>query len=140
MVPRIPVSPPRGGENHVKRFLSSLSFAILMLVTPSFAQTQPPLIPRDVLFGNPERAQLRISPDGKHLSFLAPENGVLNVWVAPPNDLSTAKAITHDSKRAVMQYQWAFDNAHILYLQDQGGNENWNIHSVDLDGQNDKNL
>jgi hypothetical protein len=65
---------------------------------------------------------------------------VLNVWVAPTNDVSSAKAITHDSKRGIMQYQWAFDNAHILYLQDQGGNENWNIHSIDLEGQNDKNL
>src|SRR3954451_25379552 len=104
MVPRIPVSPPRGGENHVKRFLSSLSLAILMIVTPSFAQTQPPLIPRDVLFGNPERAQLRISPGGKHLSFLAPENGVLNVGVAPTNDLSAAKAITPDLSGGLIKY------------------------------------
>jgi hypothetical protein len=78
------------------------------------------LIPRDVLFGNPERAQVRISPGGKHLSFLAPVNGVLNVWVAPTNDLSAAKAVTNDAKRGIMQYQWAFDDAHILYLQDEG--------------------
>ena len=121
------------------RLLSAIVIGSFM-TTCCLAQTQPPLIPRDVLFGNPDRAQLRISPDGQHLSFLAPVNGVLNVWVAPTNDVSSAKAITHDSKRGIMQYQWAFDNAHILYLQDQGGNENWNIHSVDLEGQNDKNL
>ena len=53
-----------------------------------------PLIPRDVLFGNPQKAQARISPDGKWLSFLAPVDGLLNIWVAPIDDLSKAVPVT----------------------------------------------
>ncbi|CAN5441222.1 S9 family peptidase [soil metagenome] len=98
------------------------------------------LIPRDVLFGNPDKAQARLSPDGKHLSYIAPVDGVLNVWVAPTNDLAAAKPVTHDKKRGIRQYQWAYTNQHLLYLQDEGGNENWNIHVIDLKGGDDKNL
>ena len=60
---------------------------------PPIATTESaPLIPRDVLFGNPQRAQARLSPDGKWLSFLAPVDGVLNVWVGPVDDISKAEA------------------------------------------------
>ncbi|MDX2132278.1 MAG: S9 family peptidase [Planctomycetota bacterium] len=91
-----------------------------------------PLIPRDVLFGNPERAGSQLSHDGKWLSFLAPLNGVLNVWVAPADDVSKARAITSDTKRGIRQYFWAYDNVHILYLQDAGGDENWKVYSVEV--------
>ncbi|MBC8107929.1 MAG: S9 family peptidase [Anaerolineae bacterium] len=98
------------------------------------------LIPRDVLFGNPDKAQARLSYDGKHISFTAPVDGVMNVWVGPANDLSAAKPVTHDKKRGIRQYQWAYNNEQILYLQDEGGNENWNVHVVDVNGKDDKNL
>jgi dipeptidyl aminopeptidase/acylaminoacyl peptidase len=90
------------------------------------------LIPRDVLFGNPERANVQISPDGKMLSWLAPVDGVLNVWVAPVGKLDEAKAITADKTRPVRQYFWAFDNKHVLYAQDTGGDENWHVFAVEL--------
>ncbi len=98
------------------------------------------LISRDVLFGNPDKAQGRLSYDGKYISFTAPVDGVMNVWVAPASDINAAKAVTHDKKRGIRQYQWAYSNQHILYLQDEGGNENWNIHVVDLNNGEDKNL
>jgi dipeptidyl aminopeptidase/acylaminoacyl peptidase len=91
------------------------------------------LIPREVLFGNPDRAQGRISPDGKRLAFIAPASGVLNVFVGPADKPDEARPVTNDTKRGIRQYFWAFDNQHILYLQDQNGNENWRIYSVDLD-------
>src|ERR1051326_3195422 len=40
-----------------------------------------PLVPREVLFGNPDKVQPRISPDGRRLAYIAPRDGVLNVWV-----------------------------------------------------------
>ncbi|MGH7131153.1 MAG: S9 family peptidase [Phycisphaerales bacterium] len=89
------------------------------------------LIPRDVLFGNPEKSQLRLSPDGKMMAFIAPVNGVLNVWVAPIGELDKARAITSDAKRGIRQYFWAYDNTHVLYLQDVGGDENWKVFAVD---------
>lgn len=98
------------------------------------------LISRDVLFGNPDKAQARLSYDGKHISFSAPVDGVMNVWVAPSDNLSAAKAVTHDKKRGIRQYQWAYNNEQILYLQDEGGNENFNVHVVDLNSGEDKNL
>ncbi len=90
------------------------------------------LIPRDKIFGNPSRAGGQISPDGKHVSWLAPVDGVMNVWVAPIGDLAAAKAVTKETKRGLQSYFWAPDSAHIIYLQDSGGNENFRVHSVDI--------
>jgi dipeptidyl aminopeptidase/acylaminoacyl peptidase len=92
-----------------------------------------PLIPRTALFGNPVRAQARLSPDGRHMSFLAPKNGVLNVWLAPFGKLDAAKPITDDKKRGIRQHYWADDGRHVLFLQDEGGDENWRVYSVDVE-------
>ncbi len=91
-----------------------------------------PLIPREVFFGNPDKAALRVSPDGRHIAFLAPANGVLNVWVAPADRPEAAKPVTHDTGRGIRAYFWAHTNTHILYLQDRGGDENWKVYAVDL--------
>lgn len=93
----------------------------------------PELIPRSVLFGNPERVSPSISPDGRQLAWLAPREGVLNVWVAPAaGALSEARAVTDDSDRGVRFFAWAPDSQHLLYLQDAGGDENWRLYDVDL--------
>jgi len=99
-----------------------------------------PLIPRETLFGNPERAAPQISPDGAQLAYLAPLDGVLNVFVAPINDLAAARPVTDDDTRGVRRYFWAYDNQHILYLQDVGGDEDWQLFSVDIDSLETKNL
>ena len=62
------------------------------------------LIPRESLFGNPERANVQLSPDGKYLSWIAPLDGTINVWVAPADDLSAAKAVTSDTARGIPNY------------------------------------
>lgn len=90
------------------------------------------LIARETLFGNPDRASPRISPDGERISFLAPVNGVLNVWVGPLNNPGEAHPVTNDTKRGVRRYFWAYTNQHIIYLQDKGGDENWRAYSVDI--------
>jgi dipeptidyl aminopeptidase/acylaminoacyl peptidase len=94
--------------------------------------TTPPLIPRRVLFSNPDKTSTRISPDGSQLSYLAPLDGVLNVWVGPADDPTAARPVTQDAGRGIRFYDWAYTNTHILYLQDQDGDENWRLHSVDL--------
>jgi dipeptidyl aminopeptidase/acylaminoacyl peptidase len=94
--------------------------------------SQPDLIPIDVLFGNPERQLPHISPDGTKLSFLAPDEGVMNVWVGTLG-ADDAKPVTRDRVRGILQYQWAFDGRHVLYLQDRAGDENWRLHTVDLE-------
>jgi dipeptidyl aminopeptidase/acylaminoacyl peptidase len=93
------------------------------------------LIPRSVLFGNPERTSPRISPDGTQLAWIAPRDGVLNVWVAPIGpggvDWTAAQAVTEDTDRGVRVFGWARDGRHLLYLQDVGGDENWRLYDVD---------
>jgi len=91
-----------------------------------------PLIPRRVIFGNPDRASVQISPDGAHLAWLAPLAGVLNVWVAPRDELAAARAVTHDRGRGIRSYWWAYTNQHVLYMQDRNGDENWRLYAVDL--------
>lgn len=98
------------------------------------------LIPRDLLFGNPDKITTRISPDGLKISFLAPVNGVLNVWVGPATEPEKAKPVTNDTHRGIRSYTWAYTNEHILYLQDKDGDENWRIYSVNLSSAEIKDL
>jgi dipeptidyl aminopeptidase/acylaminoacyl peptidase len=95
------------------------------------------LIPRSVLFGNPERTSPRMSHDGSQLGWIAPRDGVLNVWVAPIGesdgvDWAAARAVTDDTDRGVRVFGWAWDGRHLLYVQDVGGDENWRLYDVDL--------
>src|ERR1044071_4321831 len=80
----------------------------------------PPLIPREDLFGNPEKASPQLSPDGRRLAYLAPDEGVLNVWLRTVGQ-EDDRAITRDRKRGIRMYLWAFDGRHLLYLQDSDG-------------------
>jgi dipeptidyl aminopeptidase/acylaminoacyl peptidase len=100
---------------------------------------QKKLIPRTVLFGNPEKAAPLIAPDGQRMSYLAPLNNVLNVWVgtAGRNDF---RPVTKDTDRGITRYFWSEDNRHILYLQDVGGNENWRLFSVNLESGETRDL
>jgi dipeptidyl aminopeptidase/acylaminoacyl peptidase len=97
----------------------------------------PDLIPLPVLFGNPERVSPSLSPDGTQLAWIAPDDGVLNVWLAPLGgdsgpDLAAARVITADTDRGIRQFGWAHDGRHVLYIQDTGGDENWRLHDVDV--------
>ncbi|MEO0871075.1 MAG: hypothetical protein AAFY19_03815, partial [Pseudomonadota bacterium] len=99
-----------------------------------------PLIPRDALFGNPTRAQGRLSPDGKWLSWLAPVDGVLNIWVAPRDDLSAAKAMTASTDRPIPSHFWAPDSKSVGYIQDKGGDENFLLYKIDVATGEETNL
>ena len=124
------------------------TFAVLALAlatalgagAPALAAGDVPLLPRELLFGNPERAAVTISPDGARLAWLAPVGGVMNVWVAPVADLAAAKPVTKDTSRGIRIYFWAFDSAHVVYLQDRGGDENWRVYAVDLQAGTERDL
>ena len=96
--------------------------------------TSAELLPRDDLFGNPERTSATVSPDGSRIAFLAPRGGVLNVWVAPIADLGSAQPVTAEAQRPIREFFWSPDSARIFYLQDQAGDENYLLFSVRLDG------
>lgn len=89
------------------------------------------MIPRELLLGNPEKAQPRISPDAKMLAYLAPSNGVLNVWVRTIGK-DDDQVVTSDKKRGIRAFQWRYDSEHILYIQDKDGDENWHIYQTNL--------
>ena len=93
----------------------------------------PPLIPLRHLFDNPERALARLSPDGTRLSWLAPRDGVLNVWVRERAG-GDPWPVTDDRDRGVRSYLWSRDSRRIIHLQDTGGDENHHILVVDADG------
>lgn len=93
----------------------------------------PALIDRDILFGNPTRFQGRLSPDGSKMSFRAPVDGVMNIWVGDRGDFDSVRPITNDTGRGIPQHFWALDSQHVLYIRDEGGDENWHLYSVDLD-------
>ncbi|MBM4219577.1 MAG: S9 family peptidase [Gammaproteobacteria bacterium] len=117
-----------------------LAFMPVAVLPAGTAAPETPLIARDALFGNPERTQARISPDGRHLSWIAPRDGVLNVWVAPVGDPAAARAVTNDRQRGIRQHFWMPNGTHVLYLQDQGGDENWRLHGVEIATGNDRDL
>ena len=92
---------------------------------------QPPIIDRELLFGDPEISGAQLSPDGKFLSFIKPYNGTRNIWVkglAEPFD--KARPMTNDQARPVRSYFWSRDGKYLLYSQDKGGDENFNIYAV----------
>ena len=91
------------------------------------------LIPLKVLFDNPEKIMVRISKDGKYLSYVAPKNNVLNIWVVKIDNLKDAKVITKEKVRGIRIYSWLSDNKHILYLQDEKGDENWRMEIVNVE-------
>src|SRR6201991_4767952 len=90
------------------------------------------LIPLEVLLGNPERAGAQISPDGKRLSYVAPLDGVLNVFVGDAG-MGDERPVTRDTERGIEGYVWAHDNRHIMYVRDKDGSENYRIYDVDLE-------
>jgi Tol biopolymer transport system component len=89
----------------------------------NLSEQLPPIIPKEILFGNPDRSSPRLSPDGKSLAFLAPsQDNVLNVFV---RNLATGveEQITQDTDRGITGYQWHYNNTEIFFIQDNKGNE-----------------
>lgn len=115
------------------RTVLSATLLLAALLAPAVAQAElPPLIPRDVLFGNPERSRPRLSPDGQRLAWLAPDpKNVLQVWVKTIGG-SDDKMVTADKKRGIRVFQWAPDNRTLLFQQDNDGDENFHVFGVDL--------
>ncbi|HEY3267175.1 MAG TPA: S9 family peptidase [Armatimonadota bacterium] len=86
-------------------------------------------IPLEVLFGNPTRVRPALSPDGRTLAWIAPLDGVLNVYTRAL-DGGEERAVTRDTGRGICAYAWAHDGEHLLYIQDRDGDENWHVYAV----------
>lgn len=121
----------------MKTFDPKLLIAAIALIpaacttAPVAPTTEAPLIPRNAIFGNPERAGAQVSPDGKYISFLAPLDGVLNVWVVERGKpLAQARALTKEKVRPIRAYSWAANAQDIIFANDKGGDENFLYYAV----------
>ena len=105
---------------------------LLSLGSPTLHAQQPTIVDRRAFFGDPQIAGARISPDGKELTFLKPYRGVRNIWVKKVDEpFSAARPISADAKRPISSYLWSRDSKYVLYGQDNGGDENYNIYAID---------
>ncbi len=113
----------------------SKNLFLLILFIVSFALSisaqSPPLIDRELFFGNPEISGAQISPDGKYISFIKPYNDTRNVWVKGIDEpFSKARVITAETTRPIGEYFWSQDGKYILFVKDNGGDENFNVYAV----------
>ena len=113
--------------------LLCISMAAVASPSLSSGQTnaQPPLIDRELFFGDPEISGAQISPDGKFIAFVKPFKGTRNVWVKRTEEpFDAAKPVTADKTRPITQYFWSRDGRYILFAQDKDGDENYNVYAV----------
>lgn len=126
----------------MKTILKLLSAVLLNLIfITGIVANLPPLIPREVMFSNPTTLAVQISPDGQWLSYLRPSTDkVLNIWLQDVKFKQNPILISHDTHRGIHDYAWAMDSKHVLYFQDQGGNENSHLYSIDITNKSTKDL
>jgi len=111
---------------------TTIVVGLLLAATVHVWAQLPPLIDRELFFGDPEISGAQISPDGKSISFIKPFNGVRNIWVKDRFEpFEKARPITSDTLRPVTAYFWSRDSRYILYAQDKGGDENYRVYAVD---------
>jgi dipeptidyl aminopeptidase/acylaminoacyl peptidase len=130
-------------EGFPMRRLSAVLLAVSLASAPLTHAAAAPsvlLIPRQDLFGNPTRTQPRLSPDGEWLSWIAPRDGVMNIWVAPAKDIAAARPLTNERTRPIPEHHWAPDSSMILFLKDKGGDENFVLYGVDVKSGEERTL
>jgi len=112
---------------------AALALAVSLAPGASAAETGlPPLLDRELFFGNPEIAAAQLSPDGQYVAFLKPWSDTRNIWVkktAEPFD--AARRVTAEAKRPIPGFFWTRDSRLILYVKDNDGDENFNVWAVD---------
>ncbi|MDR3718163.1 MAG: prolyl oligopeptidase family serine peptidase [Bryobacteraceae bacterium] len=110
-----------------KAFALALSLTLVLGLRAEL----PPLIDRELFFGDPEISGAQLSPDGKYITFLRPFEGTRNIWVkGTAEPFTAAKPLTNETKRPIPGYFWSRDSKYVLYVQDQGGDENYNVYAV----------
>src|SRR5699024_3307082 len=126
----------------LKSALASLA-ALVALSAGAAEQTEPldylgelpPLLDRQLFFGDPEISGAQVSPDGGFMTFMRPYQGVRNIWIKGVDEpFDQARPLT-DDERPVPGYFWSHDSEYVLYVQDKGGNENYHVWAVDADAE-----
>ena len=124
----------------MKRLTALFVVALAVAGVATARAELPPIISRDLLFGNPERIEPKVSPDGRRLAWIAPDkSNVLQVWVKTIGQ-EDGRAVTADKRRGIRRYVWAYDDRTIIYQQDSDGDENFHLFGVDLTSGNIRDL
>ncbi len=123
-------------DNKLKQLALTLVLAATASALPAFAgaasAAQPPIIDRNLFYGEVAIAGAQISPDGHYLSFLKPYKGTRNIWVKGADEpFSAARPVSAEATRPIRSYFWSRDSKYILYVQDSGGDENFNVYAID---------
>jgi dipeptidyl aminopeptidase/acylaminoacyl peptidase len=111
-----------------------MTFTLLAALASPLAvlAEQPPIIDRNLFFGEVAIAGAQVSPDGRYLSFLKPYKGTRNIWVKGAEEpFSAARPVSAEATRPIRNYFWSRDSKYILYAQDSGGDENFNVYAID---------
>jgi dipeptidyl aminopeptidase/acylaminoacyl peptidase len=115
--------------------LKHLALVLVLMAAgapPAAFAAQPPLIDRNLFYGEVTIAGAQISPDGRYLSFLKPYKGTRNIWVKGADEpFSAARPVSAEATRPIRSYFWSRDSKYILYVQDSGGDENFNVYAID---------
>ena len=120
--------------NRAVAFAAGLCLAAASSVhaQPAPAPGLPPLVDRELYFGDPEISGAQLSPDGRYIAFLKPFKGTRNIWVKTAAEpFEKARPVTADTARPISSFFWSRDSRALLYVQDQGGDENYNVYAVD---------
>ncbi|HEX7158102.1 MAG TPA: S9 family peptidase, partial [Edaphobacter sp.] len=113
------------------RLFSAAAITMLLMSSVSFAE-QPPIIDRQLFFGEIQIAGAQISPDGQWISFLKPYKGVRNIWVKRASEpFDKARPLSAEATRPVGGYFWSRNSKYVLYTQDNAGDENFNVYAID---------
>ena len=120
------------GEQDMNRLVLIASMLALVVAPLSVRADQPPILDRTLFFGDVEISGEEISPDGQFISFLKPYKGTRNIWVKKTSEpFSAARPVSAEAKRPIRGHFWSHDSKFILYSQDAGGDENFNVYAID---------
>lgn len=112
--------------------LAAGAFAATAPAAAPAADAAPPLLDRELFFGNPEIAAAQLSPDGRYVAFLKPWSETRNLWVKKTSEpFEAARRVTAETKRPIPGFFWTRDSRLLLYVKDNDGDENYNVWAVD---------
>jgi dipeptidyl aminopeptidase/acylaminoacyl peptidase len=118
--------------NKVRQILFVLALSAASASPLRVLADQPPIIDRNLFYGEVAIAGAQVSPDGLSLSFLKPYKGTRNIWVKGADEpFSAARPVSAEATRPIRSYFWSRDSKYILYVQDAGGDENFNVYAID---------
>lgn len=98
----------------------------------------PGAIPLEDFFRESDQQGFQLSPDGKHMAFVQPVDNRLNLFVMEVGQ-EEAVQLTHETERSIAGFAWV-SNDRLIYAKDSGGDENYHLLVVGIDGKGQRDL